>query len=212
MKYSILLADDHVLILKGLKDFLLTIECVQNVGIAENSAVMMNQLQMSTYDLLFLDIHFGNSDGRTLFTDILKLQPNLKVAALTSFDDKETIRSVVNFGFNAYFLKSDALSEIQYWIEKGDFESIYLSNDTRKSFTNQELLGDIRTKSNLQLTEREKEVLRLLTEELTSKKIAEKLNLSEKTIENYRANLMLKLDVTNVVGLVKKAIYLGLTT
>lgn len=209
-KYNILLGDDHVLILNGLKDFLEQLPSIESVDVAMTRSEVLAHLKEKTYQILFLDLHFGQTDGRELVQEILKGFPKIIPAVLSSFDDKETIKTAIHSGFMAYFIKSDSLDQIKNWIEGELFESVYLSENTRKAYTNQEFLIDKKEIFKIHLTDREKEVLRLLTDELTTKKIAEKLNLSEKTIENYRSNLMLKLEVTNVVGLVKKTILLGL--
>ena len=208
--YAILLGDDHDLILSGLKDLLLKIEVVDQVDSANNAHDLMLAAEQKKYSIVFLDIHFGKEDGRAVAKALLQKDPQLIIAALTSFDDKETIQSTVNAGFKAFFLKSDGLAEIASWIEKGEFDRVYLSQQTQKSYTDYELLNDSKAKQQFNLSDREKEILRLILEECTTKIIAEKLFLSEKTIENYRSSLLLKLEVSNIAGLVKKTILLGL--
>lgn len=207
---AILLGDDHQLILNGLRDLLLKTPIVAKVDCATNKAELLAHARRESYNIVFLDIHFGEADGREIGQTLLAEQPALILAALTSFDDAETIRSTINTGFKAYFLKSDALSELVSWIEKNDFNTVYLSNETKTHFTNSSFLQDAKHKAQINLSEREKQVLTLIMAEYTTRKIAEELFLSEKTIENYRSSLMLKLEVTNLTGLVKKTLLLGL--
>ncbi|WP_341903883.1 response regulator transcription factor [Fluviicola taffensis] len=207
---NILLGDDHQLILNGLKEALLKVPAVSNVDCANNGADLLEAAKQSNYDIVFLDIHFGNADGREIASQLLKTQAHLILAALTSFDDPETIQTTVNAGFKAFFLKSDDITELVDWIEKMSFDTFYLSQQTKASYTNQALFNDAKRKAHIQLTSREKQVLTLIMAEYTTKKIAEELFLSEKTIENYRSSLMLKLEVTNLTGLVKKTLLLGL--
>ncbi len=209
-KYNILIGDDHVLILNGLKDFLLQLPQVESVDVALMRQDVLTNLNRKAYQIVFLDLHFGQTDGRDLAKEILNVYPNIVIAAISSFDDKETIKTAIHNGFKAYFVKSEPLIQIKNWIEAEQFDSVFLSDHTRKAYTNQEFLIDKKIISSTQLTEKEKKILKLLTEECTTKQIAEHLNLSEKTIENYRSNLMMKLEVSNVVGLVKKTILLGL--
>jgi DNA-binding NarL/FixJ family response regulator len=209
-KHNILLGDDHTLILIGLKDFLSTLDSVDTIRTASNATELFHELQQNSFDIIFLDIHFGMDDGRELAQKIAQQYPNITKVALTSFEDKDTIKSSINAGFKAYFLKSDPLQEIKKWLENENLDEIFLSSGTKSSYTDQEFYLDKTFKQSVVLTPREKEILYLLTEEYTTKKIAEKLFLSEKTIENYRSNLMIKLDVKNVVGLVKKTLLLGL--
>ena len=123
-------------------------------------------------------------------------------------------RSRIRFGLFLYVFQKienkEQVVEIASWIEKGEFDRVYLSQQTQKSYTDYELLNDSKAKQQFNLSDREKEILRLILEECTTKMIAEKLFLSEKTIENYRSSLLLKLEVSNIAGLVKKTILLGL--
>ncbi|AEA43771.1 LuxR C-terminal-related transcriptional regulator [Fluviicola taffensis] len=207
---TILLGDDHQLITTGLRDVLLKEPIVSRVDCANNSTDLLQAVDKYTYDIVFLDIHFGKADGREIATQLLQKQPYLILAALTSFDDSETIQTTVNAGFKAFFLKSDDIIELVEWIGNRSFDTFYLSRQTKESYTSQALFNDAKKKTHIQLTTREKQVLKLIMDEYTTKRIAEELFLSEKTIENYRSSLMLKLDVTNLTGLVKKTLLLGL--
>ena len=209
-KYSILIADDHELILKGLQDFLSTIETIKKVDSAQNYKEILFNLEQNKYDFVFLDIHFGNEDGRNVGKFIRKNYPLTKLIALTSFNDLETIQSTINAGFNAFFLKSDDLNEIKQWLLAEDFEQVYISSSAKNIYTQFHLIKDSKEIHSISISQKEKEVLTLIMEEFTTKQIAEKMFLSQKTIEGYRANLMHKLDVTNIAGLVKKTILLGL--
>jgi DNA-binding NarL/FixJ family response regulator len=183
---------------------------VSYVHTAQNKAELLAAFESRKYDIVFLDIHFGKNDGRDMAKELKQKHQDIVLAALTSFDDKDTIQSTANAGFNAFFLKSDDVKEIAEWIEEGEFENMYLSRQTQQAYAQHTLLKDNKTKNQIQLTDREKEILRLILDEKTTKQIAEKMFLSDKTIENYRTNLMHKLDATNIAGLVKKTILLGL--
>jgi len=209
-KYKILVGDDHELILNGLKELLLKIEEVSQVETVNNKADLLNAANDTAFDIVFLDIHFGKHDGRDIAKELRQKFPGIILVALTSFDDKDTIQSTVNVGFNAFFLKSDDTKEIGEWIKLGKFDTMYLSQQTKNAYAQHALLKDKKAKHLIQLTNREKEILRHILDEKTTRQIAEKMFLSEKTIENYRTNLMHKLDATNIAGLVKKTILLGL--
>lgn len=211
-KYSVLIADDHELILDGLKMVIKKFNCVRNVDSVKNKSELDLILNKNSFDVVFLDIHFGDHDGRDVAKEIKLKYPKIILAAFTSFDDKDTIQSTVHAGFNAFFLKSDAINEIENWLNKANFDTVYISEQTKTTYSDFVLITDIKQKHNISLSLKEKEMLRLILDEHTSKQIAEKLFLSEKTIENYRSNLMLKLGVTNIAGLVKKTILLGLLT
>lgn len=209
-KYNILIADDHELILHGLRDLLSKIEVVSTVDTAANKATLLTAIGSKSYDIVFLDIHFGKHDGRDIALTLKQKFPAIVLAALTSFDDKDTIQSTAHAGFDAFFLKSDDVQEIAEWIRTGEFDTMYLSQQTKNAYAQHTLVKDNKAKNLIHLTDREKEILRYILDEKTTRQIAEKMFLSEKTIENYRANLMHKLDASNIAGLVKKTILLGL--
>ena len=209
-KLNILIADDHALILSGLSELLRKLKEVALVNTAQNKVELLAAIEKTKFDIVFLDIHFGKNDGRDIAKELRTKFPNIILAALTSFDDKDTIQSTSNTGFNAFFLKSDNADEIAEWIQQGNFDTMYLSRQTQQAYAQHTLIKDNKAKNQISLTEREREILRLILDEKTTKQIAEKMFLSEKTIENYRTNLMHKLDATNIAGLVKKTILLGL--
>ncbi len=209
-KLNILIADDHALILNGLSELLQKVNEVALVNTAQNKAALLAAMESTKYDIVFLDIHFGKYDGRDIAKELRLKFPDIILVALTSFDDKDTIQSTSNAGFNAFFLKSDNVAEIAEWIQEGHFDTMYLSRQTQQAYAQHTLIKDNKARNQINLTEREREILRLILDEKTTRQIAEKMFLSEKTIENYRTSLMHKLDATNIAGLVKKTILLGL--
>ena len=209
-KFNILIADDHELILEGLKLQLLDVEEIKQVSIAKNKNELNNILSKNKIDIIFLDIHFGAYDGREIAIERKKNYPNILLAAFTSFDDKETIQTTINSGFDAFFLKTDSIDEMKNWLRKHDFEKMYISSKTKLTYSDFEKKADEREKQHIVLSNREKIILQLILDEKTTKQIAAELFLSVKTIENYRNNIMLKLDAHNLAGMVKKTILLGL--
>ncbi len=202
---KIVLADDHFLVLDGLELLLSTFPFVQKTKSVLNFSELKEVLSLDSYTVLLLDIHFGKHDGRIILTEIKKEYPLLKVIALTSYSDMATIKSAINVGFDGYLLKTDGRSEIEKALNTVVNGEKYFSSQTQQTFfENQTLL------KNVDLTQREKEVLQLIVQEKTTKEIAVELFISEKTVETYRGNLMLKLEARNIAGVVRKAIMLGL--
>lgn len=202
---KILIADDHFLVLDGLELLLSTFDFVENTARAENYFELKKRLETDHFEVLLLDIHFGKHDGREIISEIKQLKPNMKVIALTSHSDSATIKSSVNAGFDGYLLKIDGRNEIEEALQKVLNDEKYFSPKTQQIFFETQM-----AKQKVELTEREQEILQLIVEEKTTKEIAEKLFLSEKTIETHRGNLMLKLEARNIAGMVRKAIMLGL--
>lgn len=202
---KILLADDHFLVLEGLEVLLSTFEFVEKTERVLNFVQLKDTLTEENFDVLLLDIHFGKHDGREIIGEIKQMAPDMKIIALTSHADSVTITSSVNAGFDGYLLKIDGRDEIEKALKAVTNDEKYFSPKTQQVFFEMNA-----SKNNLELTEREKEILQLIVQEKTTKEIADQLCLSEKTIETHRASLMQKLEVKNIAGMVKKAIMQGL--
>ena len=202
---KILLADDHFLVLEGLEVLLSTFEFVEKTERVLNFVQLKDTLTEENFDVLLLDIHFGKHDGREIIGEIKQMAPDMKIIALTSHADSVTITSSVNAGFDGYLLKIDGRDEIEKALKAVTNDEKYFRPKTQQVFFEMNA-----SKNNLELTEREKEILQLIVQEKTTKEIADQLCLSEKTIETHRASLMQKLEVKNIAGMVKKAIMQGL--
>ena len=202
---KILLADDHFLVLEGLEVLLSTFEFVEKTERVLNFVQLKDTLTEENFDVLLLDIHFGKDDGREIIGEIKQMAPEMKIIALTSHADSVTITSSVNAGFDGYLLKIDGRDEIEKALKAVTNDEKYFSPKTQQVFFEMNA-----SKNNLELTEREKEILQLIVQEKTTKEIADQLCLSEKTIETHRAAIMQKLEVKNIAGMVKKAIMQGL--
>lgn len=201
----ILLADDHFLVLDGLELLISTFEFVEKTQSALNFRELEEILKVENFDVLLLDIHFGKYDGREIIGDIKQNAPDMKIIALTSHSDSVTLKSSLNAGFDGYLLKIDSRDEIEKALKAVMNDEYYFSSKTQQAFFE---LNAARSK--IELTERETEVLQLIVQERTTKEIAEQLCLAEKTIETHRGNIMQKLEVRNIAGMVKKAIMRGL--
>lgn len=204
---KILLADDHFLVLDGLEVLLSTFDFVEKTQSVLNFMELKEILKEESFDVLLLDIHFGKHDGRAIVQEIKRLSPDMKIIALTSHSDSVTIKSSVNAGFDGYLLKIDGREEIEKALKAVMNDEKYFSPKTQQAFFEMNT-----SKSKVELTEREKEILQLIVQEKTTKEIAEQLCLSEKTIETHRASIMQKLEVKNIAGMVRKAIMKGLVS
>lgn len=202
---KILLADDHFLVLEGLEVLLSTFDFVDRTRSVLNYPTLIEMLNQENFDVLLLDIYFGEHDGREIIGEIKALHPEMKIIALTSHADAATIKSSINAGFDGYLLKIDGREEFDKALKTVKNGEKYFSTKTQQLFFETTI-----TKNKIELTDREKEVLNLIVQEKTTKEIANLLSLSEKTIETHRGNIMQKLEVKNIAGMVKKAILLGL--
>lgn len=202
----VLLADDHTIVLDGLELLLSTFDFVKKVNKAVDETTLCDILENNPMpDVILLDIVFGSSDGREICKKLKKQYSTIKLIALTSYSDNSTVKSSIQAGFDGYLLKSEDRNTVMEALQKVVQGEKFFSPQVKNAFFQQSV-----SKNKPTLTKREEEVLRLIIDEKTTKEIAEELFISEKTVENHRSNLMLKLDAKNMAGLVKKAISAGL--
>ncbi|MCZ2223265.1 MAG: response regulator transcription factor [Chitinophagales bacterium] len=202
---QILLADDHTVLLDGLELLLSTFDFVKKVDKAVNEEELYHQLSNNPLpDIILLDIVFGKTDGKELCKKLKQQYPQIKIIALTSYSDIATVKASLQAGFDGYLLKSEDRNTIMQALQTVVNNQQFYSPQVKNSFFNQSV-----AKNNATLTKREEEILKLILDEKTTKEISEELFISEKTVENHRASLMLKLDAKNMAGLVKKAITKG---
>lgn len=202
----VLLADDHTIVLDGLELLLSTFDFVKKVNKAVDETTLCNILESNAMpDVILLDIVFGTADGRELCRKLKKQYQGIKLIALTSYSDTTTVKSSIQAGFDGYLLKSEDRQTVMQALQAVVQGEQFFSPQVKNVFFQQSV-----SKNRFTLTKREEDVLRLIIDEKTTKEIAEELFISEKTVENHRANLMLKLEAKNMAGLVKRAISTGL--
>lgn len=199
---DIIIAEDHDLIVDGLKSLLESHG--HTISHAPDSDSLDFILANKKATVLIQDIRFGKIDARTIIPSIRQNYPDLKILALTSLDNQAIIQSVLATDVHGYVIKSEPTSVIIEALEYIQSGKIYLSKEVQTILSDSsDYLPEV------QLSEREKEVLKGILDEKSTKEIAEIIFVSEKTVEHYRASLFVKFDVKNVSGLVKKAILLG---
>lgn len=199
---TILIAEDHSLIAEGLRHFLAkeNHDIVHASHMEEVKALLVEMKPQ----ILIQDIRIGQTDARTYLPDIIKTYPDLQIFILTSLDDVGTIQSSLALGVQGYVIKSENLQCVIHAINSLSKGKNYLSPLTREL-----LQGKEHAEPTIHLSVREKEVLKGILEERSTREIAEKIFVSEKTVEHYRSSLFVKFNVKNVSGLVKKAILSG---
>lgn len=205
---KILVADDHQLIANGVISYYQSNFPSYFVASAKNKSELVYQLNEQSFDILIQDLQFGKDDGRELLQLVKNIQPEIKTLILSSHIDEFSVKSAMAVGYNAYLSKGAPISEIQVAIEHILKKETYFSTDIRDKFANGSLKNST-AENEIVLTDREKEVLFGIQAELSTKEIAQKIHLSDKTVEAYRANLFMKFGVKNVAGLVKQSILKG---
>lgn len=205
---KILVADDHQLIANGVISYYQSNFPSYFVASAKNKSELVYQLNEQSFDILIQDLQFGKDDGRELLQLVKNIQPEIKTLILSSHIDEFSVKSAMAIGYNAYLSKGAPISEIQIAIEHILKNETYFSTDIRDKFASASLKNSS-AENEIVLTDREKEVLFGIQAELSTKEIAQKIHLSDKTVEAYRANLFMKFGVKNVAGLVKQSILKG---
>ncbi len=213
MKIRILLADDHTILRAGLKMMLNAQPDMEIVGEAQDGRQAVQEAQRLQPDIILMDITMPDMNGIEATKQIKKLSPEGKILILTMHEHDEYIFQALRAGASGYMLKeaadTDLISAIHI-IQSGQF---YLS-PTAQSVMVGDYLQRLRTgeekDSYSSLTEREREILKLVAEGHTNNQIAERLVISPKTVDTHRTHIMDKLNLHSRAELVKYAMRRGL--
>ena len=213
-KISVLIADDHKLVRKGIQITLeensefTVVDKFHEAGDGEEAVL---KASLFKYDIIFMDINMPKMDGIDATKKIMEENPNAKIIALSMHNELYQIRNVIKAGAKGYLLKNTGVEEINRAISTIISGGNYYSNEVAMQLMG-ELHDDIvtgklmKTNVNVELSEREKQVLKLIANEYTNTEIAKKLDLSPRTIDSHRQNIIHKIGAKNTAGLIKYAI------
>ena len=209
---KVAIADDHALFRAGVKTSLSARKDIQMVAEAENGMQLLNLLKHIQPDVILLDIQRPIMDGLTTLPEIKRLYPNIKVIMLSMHNDHSMISRMMEIGANSYLTK-ESDSETIYQAIKTCYQQEFFFND----LTNKALLNGLRTKRvdnnavhDVQLTEKEIIILKLMCEEKSTKEIADIVDLSPRTVEAIRDKLKTKTGTKSMAGLVMFAVKAGI--
>jgi len=206
--YRVILADDHVLFRQGIRKIISEMPGINVVGEATDGAEAVALVKELQPDLAILDIGLPNMSGIEVAREIRKVFPDLKILILTMHKNREYLYHAVAAGAQGYLLKEDSDEELFAAIETIRDGAIYVTK-AMSAFLSRGisalLAGEERTIPE-PLTMREREILKLIAEGKTNSKIAVALNISVRTVETHRANIMEKLGVKNTAELVRHAV------
>lgn len=206
----VLLADDHTLVRAGLRKLLESIPQIVVVGEAGDGVELLALTEQLQPHLVLMDISMPSLNGLEATARLAKAWPDIRVMILSMHQNEEYVRRALRHGAVAYLLKDSAPMELELAIRAVLRGEIYLSSVVSKGLVSDYLLR-LRSDDEL-LSPRQREVLQLIAEGLSTKDIARRLNLSVKTIETHRTGLMKQLDVHEVTGLVRYAFKTGLVS
>ena len=208
---KVILADDHQIVLDGLKLLLKEHPEIEVVGVASNGKEAIDLLQQTSADILVSDVEMPVMDGIESAAQVLQRFPETKVLMLTMYNDQAFIRRLIETGVNGYILKNKGKEELAEAIKDISEGKNYFGRDVTDV-----LISSIRNKedkkkpqSGVPLTKREVEVLRLIADSKSTPQIAKMLFIAHSTVETHRRNLIDKTGVANSKTLIKWAIQNG---
>lgn len=206
----VLLADDHALVRAGIRALLERMDRVEVVGEAGDGRRALDLIQELRPDVVLLDITMPGLSGFEVLNETTEKFPEVHVIALTVHDAEEYAFQALRSGAAGYLPKSAASAELEEAILLVMGGRKYLSPKIAQRAVLMYLQSGQARSTLPELTPRQREVLRLISEGCSTKDIASKLGISVKTVETHRAQLMERLDIHDVAGLVRYAIRTGI--
>jgi len=206
---KVLIVDDHALVAKLISQKIETHNFIKVVDIIYDGAKVIKRVGELPVDIVLLDINMPNVDGLEILTQLIKKFPLIKVVIISYHSEPWVIQKAIKGGASGYLTKSadcEELVDAIFKVANGDTyfcQTCYknLINGLAQYNTNQHFNG-----SGSNLTKREKEILQLIYEELTTREISEKLNISPRTVETHRKNISHKLGTKSTFSLIKNGL------
>jgi len=199
MAIKLFVADDHYMVVEGIRTMLQAENKFEWMGHAMNAASCMAFLSHQQPEVLLLDINLPDKSGIELCKEIKEKYPDIRIVGLSSFNQQSFIEKMLENGASGYVLKNATLNELVEAIEAVVEGRTFLSLEANKT---------IRENKDAKIpviTRREKEVLQLIAEGLTNNQIAEKLFISATTVDTHRTSLLAKFEVKNTANLIRMA-------
>ncbi len=208
---KVLLADDHQIIIDGLKSLLQNTGDIVMAGEANNGREALRLLNILKVDVVLMDIDMPMMNGIEALKELKRTLPGIKVIILSMHQEAGMIKSLMAIGADGYILKSTSRDELIGAIRKVAGGQSYFSSEVTISLLNTPQNNLSSSKQPVEmLTDREEEILKLIAEGFSNKEIGTKLFISHRTVDTHRTNLMKKLNANNIAGLISYAIKNGL--
>ena len=211
MTIRILIADDHAVVAEGLKHLVEAQSDLQVVATVGDGREAVRVAKETEPDVVLMDLSMPELNGADATRAIVDERPDCKVIVLSMYAEREYVRRALKAGATGYVVKRSAAKELVEAIRAVHSGQRYLSPRVADIVID-DYAGDGKADLLEKLSTREREVLQLLAEGRTGSEIAQRLALSQKTVETYRARLVEKLGIRDVAGLVKFAIQRGLVS
>ncbi len=204
LKVKIVLVDDHQMLIDGLKAILSQYSDIQILKTYTNGNILIEEINLLKPDLILTDISMPLIDGYELTKEIKKINPEIQVIALSMSGDITSINKMLDAGISGYVLKNAGNEELVAAIHKVAEGKMHFSDEVLA-----EMSRSANTKQNKQdkinLSDREIEILKLISLEHNNAEIADLLFISERTVETHRKNMMRKTNSKTMIGLLRTA-------
>ena len=203
------IVDDHKIVRDGVKVMVEDHPGFDIICEAENGKEAIEQCSNNNVDILIMDITMPVMDGIEATRVIKENHPDIKILALTMLSEDQHIRKMIKAGASGYILKNSGKQELIKAIESIIEGKHYFSNDATQAILQELVTPDVNKvndEDDVHITDREREVLKLIVNEFTNQEIADKLFVSVRTIDAHRRNLLQKTGAKNTAGLVKYAL------
>ena len=211
-KVKLLIADDHEMIRDGLRVLLNQTGQFDIVAEASNGREVIEVIKkIDELDIIVLDINMPDKDGIEVTTELKKTYPEIKILIVTMYNRKEFIKSLMEIGVDGYILKNSGKDELVAALNslnRGEpYYGAEITKTVMKSYQKQRVFD---SPLDIEMSEREKETIRLIADGLSTHEIGEKLFLSTHTINTHRKNILNKLNVKNSAGVIRYGIQTGI--
>jgi DNA-binding NarL/FixJ family response regulator len=211
----LVIADDHEIFRDGLALMLSKQQDIQLIGQAGNGKQLLTLVNELNPDVVMTDVKMPLMDGIEATRSLLTQHPDLKIIALSMFDEENMIVDMLEAGAKGYLLKNADKQEILDAIHSVYEEKPYYCHHTTirlASLISKSRFNPYKKKEMLVFTDREKEIIRLICQQLTAQEIADKVFLSKRTVEGHRTKILEKMNVKNTAGVVVYALRHRLVT
>ncbi len=205
-KHRIILVDDHQMLIDGLSAILSINTDIEIIKTFTNGKLLIEELANLQPDIILTDISMPEINGYELTKQIKKINPTIHVIALSMSGNIVDINRMIDVGISGYVLKNVGNKELVEAIYKVAQGKMHFSDDVLEEMVKNKNAKPEKAEEHTKFTERELEILKLIVQEYNNAEIADKLFISERTVETHRKNMIRKFNTKTIVGLIKYAL------